>query len=86
VRQTWHGTYGEAEKVYNILVRKHEGKDRLLGPRNSWVYNIKINLPKVEWDRAERIFLAQDWDKSRAVGNTVKNRSGSTKCREISYD
>jgi len=31
----------------------------------------------------DMIFLAQDRDKSRAVGNTVKNRSGSTQCGEF---
>lgn len=43
-----------------------------LRPKPRWMY-IK-HLPEIEWESVDMIFLAQYRDKSRDVGNTVKNR------------
>jgi hypothetical protein len=41
-------TIGE-DNAYRILVGKPEGKRPLGRPRRKWVYNIKMNLGKMEW-------------------------------------
>jgi hypothetical protein len=49
-------------------------KKRPLGrPRRRWVDNIKMDLREVGWDGRDRIDLAQDWDRWRALVNTVMN-------------
>jgi hypothetical protein len=59
---------GEDRKVYNVLVRKHEGKRPLWRPRRRWEDGIRMDLREigVDWIR-----LAQDWDRWRAVVNAV---------------
>jgi hypothetical protein len=52
---------------------KPEGKRPLGRPRSRWVNNIKMDLREVEWGGMDRIDLAQDRDRWRAVVNTVMN-------------
>jgi hypothetical protein len=63
----------EKRNAYRILVAKTEGKRPLGRPRRRWVDNIKIDLREIEWDGVDRIDLAQDRDKWRALVNTVMN-------------
>jgi hypothetical protein len=71
-RIRWEGHVARMEakrNVYNILVRRPEGK-RLLGrPRRRWMHNIKINLREIEWGVVDWTDLAQNW----ALVNTVMN-------------
>jgi hypothetical protein len=68
-RKSWAGHIartGEKRNVYTLLVAKPEGKRPLGRPRRRWVDNIKIDL-------LDRIGLAQDRDKWRALVNAVMN-------------
>jgi hypothetical protein len=52
---------------------KPDGK-RLLGrPRRRWVNNIRMNLGEVGWGDVDRIGLAQDRNRWRALVNSVLN-------------
>jgi hypothetical protein len=63
----------EKRNEKRILVGKLEGK-RLRGrPRRRWIYNIKIELRRIEWDDMDWIDLAQDWDQRRALVNMLMN-------------
>jgi hypothetical protein len=64
---------GEKRNAYRILVGKPERKRRLERPRHRWVDNIRLDLGEIEWDCVDRIDVAQDRDKWRAVVNTVMN-------------
>jgi hypothetical protein len=48
-----------------------EGKRPLGRPRLRWVDNIKMDLREIGWDGVNRIDMAQDRDKWRALVNTV---------------
>jgi hypothetical protein len=52
---------------------KPEGKRPLGRPRRRWVDNIKMDLGEVGWDDVDRIDLAQDRNKWRALVNSVLN-------------
>jgi hypothetical protein len=54
-------------------VGKPEGKRPLGRPRRRWVDNIKMDLGEIGWDGMDRIELAQDRDRWRALVNTVTN-------------
>jgi hypothetical protein len=61
--------------AYRILVGQPEGRSPLGRPRRRWADNIKMDLREIEWDGMDRIDLAQDRDRWRALVNTViKNR------------
>jgi hypothetical protein len=60
-------TNGEKRIAYRLLVRKPEGKRRLLRPRCMWLDNIKTDLGEIRWSFVDWIDLAQDRDKWRAV-------------------
>jgi hypothetical protein len=64
---------GEGRNVYRILVGKSEGKRLLERPRRRWEDGIKMDLRETGWGIVEWIHLAQDWDRWRAVVNTVMN-------------
>jgi hypothetical protein len=61
-------TNGEKRNAYRLLVGKPEGKRPL-----RWVDNIRMDLGKVGWGDVDWIGLAQDWNRWRAVVNSVLN-------------
>ena len=75
-RMRWAGhvaRMGEGIVVYRVLVGKPEGK-RLLGrPRRRWEDNIKMDLQDVWRGCGDRMELAQDRDRWRALVGTVRN-------------
>jgi hypothetical protein len=64
---------GEERRVYWFLAREPEGKRPLERQRRRWEDKIRINLSQTDWVSVERIHLAQDRDRWRAVVNTVMN-------------
>jgi hypothetical protein len=52
---------------------KLEGKGPLGRPRCGWDGNIKMELQKARWGGVQRIDLAQDGDRWRALVNAVMN-------------
>jgi hypothetical protein len=59
--------------VYQVLVRKPEGK-RLLGrPKHRWEDGIRMELRAIGLGGVERFQLAQDRDQWRSLVNTVMN-------------
>jgi hypothetical protein len=64
---------GESKSVYRVLVEKPEGK-RPIGRRcHRWEHNIKVVLQDVGCGATDCIDLAQDWDRWRALVNSVIN-------------
>jgi hypothetical protein len=53
--------------------RPHKGKRALRNPKGGWEDNTNMELQLIESDVVEWIDLAQDWNKWRAVVNTVKD-------------
>jgi hypothetical protein len=75
-RMIWAGhvtRMGEKRNAYRLLVGKPEGKRPLGRPRRRWVDNIRMDLGDVGWGYVDRIGLAQDRNRWRAVGNSVLN-------------
>jgi hypothetical protein len=66
-------TNGEKRNACGLLVGKLEGKRPLGKPRHRWVYNIKMDLGEIKWDRKDWVDLAQDTDQWKALINTVMN-------------
>jgi hypothetical protein len=66
-------TDGEKRNAYRLLVGKPEGRRPLGRPRRRWVDNIRMDLVEVGWSDVDWIGLAQDWDRWRAVVNSVLN-------------
>jgi len=64
---------GEGRGVYRVLAGKSEGKRPLGRPRHRWEVNIKMDLREVEWVSMDKIGLAQDMDRWRALVNAVMN-------------
>ena len=62
---------GEKRGVYRVLVGKPEGKRPLGRPRCRWEDNIKMDLQDVGCGGMQRIELAQDRDRWRALVNAV---------------
>jgi hypothetical protein len=62
---------GEARGVHRVLVGKPEGKRPLWRHRRRWEGNIKMDLQKVGCGVMDRIDLAQDRDRWRALVNTL---------------
>jgi hypothetical protein len=51
-RMRWAGhvaRMAEKRNAYRLLVGKQEGKRPLRRPRRRWMYNIRMDLGKVEW-------------------------------------
>jgi hypothetical protein len=61
------------KKAYRLFVGKPEGKKPLRRPRRRWVDNISMDLVEVGWGHVDRIGLAQDRDRWRALVNSVLN-------------
>jgi hypothetical protein len=64
---------GEERGVHSVLVGKPEEKRPLGRPRRRWEGNIKMDVQKVGGGRGDRMELAQDRDRWRALVSTVKN-------------
>jgi hypothetical protein len=64
---------GETRKAYRLLVGKPEGKRPLGRPRRRWVDNNRMDLGEVGWRDVDRIGLAQDRNRWRALVNSVLN-------------
>jgi hypothetical protein len=64
---------GEVRGAYNILVGMPEGRRPLGRPRRRWEDNIKMDLWEIGFGDVDWIHLAQDWDRWRALVNTVMN-------------
>ena len=64
---------GERRGVYRVLVGKPERKRPLGRPRHRWEDIIKMDLQEVGCGSMDRIELAQDRDRWRALVNAVMN-------------
>jgi hypothetical protein len=64
---------GEDRSVHRVLVGKREGKRVMGRPRRRWEDNIKMNLQEVGGGRGDRMELAQDRDRWRALVGTVRD-------------
>ena len=64
---------GEGRGVYGVLVGKPEGRRPLGRPRRRWEDNIKTDLQEVGGGCGDRMKLAQDRDRWRALVSTVMN-------------
>jgi len=74
-RMRWAGhvaRMGKGRGVHRVLVGKSEGKRPLGRPRRRWEDNIKMDLWEVGGG-GDRMELAQDRDRWRALVNTVMN-------------
>jgi hypothetical protein len=63
----------EKNNVYWLLVGKPEGKRPLGRPRRRWIDNIKMVLLEIGLSVVDRIGLAQDRYRWRALVNSVMN-------------
>jgi len=59
--------------VHRVLVGKPEGKRPLGRPRRRWEDNIKMDLQKVGGGCGDRMELAQDRDRWRALVGKVRD-------------
>jgi hypothetical protein len=64
---------GEKRNLYRLLVGKPEGKRPLGRPRRRWTDNIKMDLLEIGVSVVDRIGLAQNRYRWRAVVNSVMN-------------
>jgi hypothetical protein len=75
-RMRWAGhvaRMGEGRGVCRVLVGKPEGKRPLGRPSRIWEDNIKMDIQEVACRGMDRIELAQDRDRWRALVNAVMN-------------
>jgi hypothetical protein len=62
---------GEGRGVYRVLVRKPEEKRPMGRSRRRWKDNIMMDLQELRYGGMDRIELAQDRDRWRALVNAV---------------
>ena len=75
-RMRWAGHVARMEEgrgVHRVLVGKPEGKRPLGRPRHGWEDNIKMDLQEVGRGCGDRMELAQDRDRWRALVSTEMN-------------
>jgi hypothetical protein len=75
-RMRWAGHVAQMEdkrNAYRLLVEKPEGKRPLGRPRRRWVDNIRMDLGEVRFCDVDRIGLAKDRNRWRALVNSVLN-------------
>jgi hypothetical protein len=75
-RMRWAGhvaRMGAKRNAYRLLLGKPEGKRPLGRPRHRWVDNIRMYLGEVGWGDVDRIGLAKDRNRWRALVNSVLN-------------
>jgi hypothetical protein len=63
---------GEGRAAYRVLVGKLEGKRPLGRPRLGWEDNIRMDLQEVGCGCEDRIGLAQDRDRWRALVRNLR--------------
>jgi hypothetical protein len=63
----------EERNVYKVFMGTPEGKKLLGRPRHRWENGIRMDLRETGRGSVERIQLAQDRDRRRALVNTVMN-------------
>jgi hypothetical protein len=63
----------EKRNLYRLLVGNAEGKRPLGRPRRRWIDNIKMDLLEIGLSVVDRIGLAQDRYRWRALVNSVMN-------------
>ena len=63
----------ERRVMHRVLVGKPEGKGPLARPRRTWEDNTKMDLQEVGGSCGDRMELAQDRDRWRALVGTVMN-------------
>jgi hypothetical protein len=64
---------GAKRKKYRILLGTPEGNRPPRRPRRRWMDNIKMDLREIGLDGMNWIDFAEEWDKWRALVNTVMN-------------
>jgi hypothetical protein len=64
---------GEKSNAYRLLGGKPEGKRPLGRPRHRWADNIRMVLGEVGWGDVDRIGLAKDRNRWRALVNSALN-------------
>jgi hypothetical protein len=64
---------GEGRGAYRNWVGRPEGRRPFEKPRRRWEDNIKTDLQEMRWEGMDRIDMAQDRDRWRAVVNAVMN-------------
>jgi hypothetical protein len=64
---------GEKRNIYRLLVGKPEGKRALGRPRRRWIDNIKMDVSEIEMRVVDRIGLAENRYRWRALVKTVMN-------------
>jgi hypothetical protein len=73
-RSMWAGhvaLIGERKDAHRVLVGRPEGKRPLERPRYRQEYSMKMYLQEEGWGSMDRVDLAQDWDRWRALVNAV---------------
>jgi hypothetical protein len=78
-RMRWAGhvtRMGKKRNAYILLVGKPAGKRPLERPRRRWVDNIRMDLGEVGQGDVDRIGLAKDKNRWKALVNSVLNLRG----------
>jgi hypothetical protein len=64
---------GDRRGLHRVLVGKPEGKRPMGRPRHRWEEITKMDLQEVGGGCGDCMEFAQDWDRWRALVNTVMN-------------